>query len=191
MPWFILVRFLGAHFIRIWSHITFVGWVMSRKNGVNIPQPSHHNFPHIKDHRNSICFGVSLTTSWFKHNCLKSILFFIYTKMKLNEWMKTNGATVHWGSGPANRLLSSRPLVHRQKLTILLSLYGWYVINTSRPQVEIGFLDRDYRYKSVVIQIPLDAALVPIPHTDRKFLSHRRTNQRTPHFVVQFPSSTP
>jgi hypothetical protein len=41
------------------------------------------------------------------------------------------------------------------------------------PSVVVGFLDRDYRYKSVATQIPHDTWLIPIPYTGQKLIPHR------------------
>ena len=45
--------------------------------------------------------------------------------------------------------------------------------------VILGFLDRDYHYKSRATQIRHDAGLTPIPYI-RKFLPHRESNLRRP-----------
>ena len=39
------------------------------------------------------------------------------------------------------------------------------------PTFLCGFKDVQYIHKSEVIEIPQDAGLVPIPHTDRKYMS--------------------
>ena len=41
-----------------------------------------------------------------------------------------------------------------------------------------GFLDRNYRYKSVPLEIPRDIGLARIPYTGQKTVSHPGLNQR-------------
>ena len=52
---------------------------------------------------------------------------------------------------------------------------------TCDPQVQspaiVGFLEQDYRYKSVDIQIYHAAELVTILYTGRAFLPQQRSNQ--------------
>ena len=50
------------------------------------------------------------------------------------------------------------------------------MIRTSQPAADVGFLDQDYRQKTVPTQIPFDLVLTPIPYTGRKFPSGYRTN---------------
>ena len=48
----------------------------------------------------------------------------------------------------------------------------------SSPPAVFFFLDRDYRYKWIVIQIPHNAELVPILFSGRKFLPNRDSKMR-------------
>ena len=55
----------------------------------------------------------------------------------------------------ANQLLASRPLVHKGEwLSSQYTCELWSAV--------IGFLDRNYRYKSVATQVPHDAGWEPI-----------------------------
>jgi hypothetical protein len=42
------------------------------------------------------------------------------------------------------------------------------VVSISSHPVVVGFLDRNYRYKSVTIQIPHDVGLTSMPYTGQK-----------------------
>ena len=54
---------------------------------------------------------------------------------------------------------------------------GGFVLSTSITPDVIGFLDRDYRFKSVATQIPHEAGFAAISYTGRKLFLHRRSNQ--------------
>ena len=41
----------------------------------------------------------------------------------------------------------------------------------------IYFLDQDYRYQKIAMQVPHDSALAPIPYSGQKFLAHGGLNQ--------------
>ena len=43
-----------------------------------------------------------------------------------------------------------------------LSKLGWRLVNTSSPPTVISFIDEDYRFKSVTIQIISDVKLAPV-----------------------------
>ena len=44
------------------------------------------------------------------------------------------------------------------------------MVSTLNLLAVTGFLDQDYRYKSVAAQIPKGALFTPTPYTDRKLL---------------------
>jgi hypothetical protein len=53
----------------------------------------------------------------------------------------------------------------------------------------VGFIDRNYRYKSVPTQISHDIGLAPIPYNGRK--STTQGIEPTPPQIVRVESSTP
>ena len=81
--------------------------------------------------------------------------------------------TANWRPGPANRLLASCPFICRQRWKIISPVW----VRTSNPPTVVGFLDWDYRYKSLAICIFPNAVLVSIPYTGQKLLPHRGSNQ--------------
>ena len=42
------------------------------------------------------------------------------------------------------------------------------MVNTSHHPAIVSFLDQDYQYNSIIIQIPHNVGLAPIPYTGRK-----------------------
>ena len=56
--------------------------------------------------------------------------------------------------GPVNRLLVWRPLFRRKRWKLIRPIYEICMISTSSPLVIVCFLDQNYRYKSVITQIP-------------------------------------
>ena len=77
------------------------------------------------------------------------------------------GSTPHWGPGPSSLPLASCSLIRRQRLTIIQPFKSVVHLAESLPAV-VGYLDQNYRYKSVASQILHDDELTPIP--DRKIL---------------------
>ena len=147
------------------------------------------------------CIETYFFTSSFRCNELCVLTDLIWWKRDLFKVMtcrtafkRSNICESLWHYNPlraslANRQLVSRPLIRRQRRTIIQPLYWWFAVSTSRLPPVVGFIDRDYCYKSVATQIPPDAGLAPILNIVRKFILSGI--EPAPHPLVRVQSSVP
>ena len=115
------------------------------------------------------------TENYRKHFITYMIQLFSCYHKQLDYWhLLFSGAIAHLWSGSANKLLTLRPLVHRQIYQIIQTVSKWCVIRTSSLPAVLGLLDWNYLYKSVATQVPCWPKNSP----------HQGSNERR---ILQYP----